>query len=150
MTDENDDGIDGGLRKKQPEVTVPQQQQQENNLDQKGQSRSTDNSGASTPRRSKRSRPRVPNPNTGPQAGEKIQVISEDDEKQVVIVDNGGIVRKIRTIWKNRDSGNTLQLPTNIGSRPSPLRNAYGSDDSTPGTPQPQTAELRLNVPSPK
>ncbi|KAF3913532.1 hypothetical protein ABW20_dc0102414 [Dactylellina cionopaga] len=144
IADDTDDGLDGGLRKKRPDVQLSSQQPSQNVLDKKSgqtsRSQSNDRSG-STGSRSRRSRTPIPNPNTGPQPDEEVEVIHEDDEKKVVIVHTGGILGKLRVIRKDT----ALQAPAlSGGPGPSPLRNALTSVSEL------EKASLVVDAPTPK
>ncbi|EWC48085.1 hypothetical protein DRE_02664 [Drechslerella stenobrocha 248] len=136
--DDDDDAPDGGLRKKRPDI---QTHQSSSATPSGAQSRSQSNdrsvsTGSRTGSRSRRSRTPVPNPNTGPQPGEELEILYEDDQKKVVIVHTGGILGKLRVIRKDPI---TLQVPSSNGHGPSPLRNAANASD--PSNP-PETATL--------
>ncbi|KAK6359924.1 hypothetical protein TWF696_001051 [Orbilia brochopaga] len=143
-TDDNDDALDGGLRKKRPDIQLSAQQLSDaSKTGSQSRSQSNERSAASSRggSRSRRSRTPIPNPNTGPQPGEELEVIYEDDEKKVVIVHTGGITGKLRVIRKDTCS---LQIPSSInGHAPSPLRNAESASAA-------DTATLVVPAPSPK
>ncbi|KAF3280603.1 hypothetical protein TWF970_002816 [Orbilia oligospora] len=139
MTDDVDDSIDGGLRKKRPDIQISQSSSssdKNNNTGQTSRSQSSDRSG-SIGTRSRRSRTPVPNPNTGPQPGEVIEILHEDAEKKVVIVHTGGVLGKLRVIRKD-----SVQPPVTAGPGPSPLRNSL--------SPSPDTVSLVVDAPTPK
>ncbi|KAK6517404.1 hypothetical protein TWF281_004061 [Arthrobotrys megalospora] len=141
ITDDNDDNIDGGLRKKRPDVQLSQPSGK--NAGQTSRSQSSDRTG-STGTRSRRSRTPIPNPNTGPQPGETLEVLHEDDEKKVVIVHTGGVLGKLRVIRKD-----ALQPPAlaAAGPRPSPLRNTLSASEPSSN---PETVNLVVEAPTPK
>ncbi|KAK6351854.1 hypothetical protein TWF718_004999 [Orbilia javanica] len=149
MTDDGDDTIDGGLRKKRPDIQISQASSTsssssgKNNTGQTSRSQSSDRSG-SIGTRSRRSRTPIPNPNTGPQPGEILEVLHEDSEKKVVIVHTGGVLGKLRVIRKD-----TVQPLTAVaaGLGPSPLRNALDASDSSG---KPDTVSLIVDAPTPK
>ncbi|KAK6338378.1 hypothetical protein TWF730_002441 [Orbilia blumenaviensis] len=145
MNDDIEDAIDGGLRKKQLS-----QSSSGKNTAQASRSQSSDRSG-SIGTRSRRSRTPIPNPNTGPQPGETIEVLHEDDQKRVVIVHTGGVLGKLRVIRKD-----TVQPPPSLtaaaaatasGSRPSPLRQASNASDPSSKS---ETVNLVVDAPTPK
>ncbi|KAK6510119.1 hypothetical protein TWF481_004832 [Arthrobotrys musiformis] len=142
MTDDVDDSLDGGLRKKRPDIQISQQSSTSSSDKNKNAGQSPDRSG-SAGTRSRRSRTPVPNPNTGPQPGEVLEVLHEDHEKKVVIVHTGGVLGKLRVIRKD-----TVQPPAAAaGPGPSPLRNAL--DASQPSS-NSGTVSLIVDAPTPK
>ncbi|EPS38805.1 hypothetical protein H072_7433 [Dactylellina haptotyla CBS 200.50] len=137
MTDDTEDGLDGGLRKKRPDVHLSAAQQSA--LDKKsGQSSRSQSHERPSSAASRRSRTPVPNPNTGPQSGEELEVIYEDSEKKVAIVTSGGLLGKLRVIRKDTvqlpsapaNSSTTTTTATSGGPGPSPLRNAANASDA--------------------
>ncbi|KAJ6260712.1 hypothetical protein Dda_4941 [Drechslerella dactyloides] len=130
---DNDDALDAGLRKKRPDIQLSAQQLSDSTkTGSQSRSQSNERSGSASSRggsRSRRSRTPIPNPNTGPQPGDELEVIYEDDDKKVVIVHTGGILGKLRVMRKDSCM---LQVPSSInGHAPSPLRNAESAFDTT-------------------
>ncbi|RVD81319.1 uncharacterized protein DFL_009186 [Arthrobotrys flagrans] len=146
MTDDVDDGIDGGLRKKQPGIQISQPSSSSSDKNNNGQTSRSQSSDRSIATRSRRSRTPIPNPNTGPQPGEVIEILHEDHEKKVVIVHTGGVLGKLRVLRKD-----TAQPPaavaTTAGPGPSPLRNAL---DASEPSGKPDAVDLIVDAPTPK